>query len=272
MKQFPPILHSSGQWVMQFSDFSSYPSTYAWKQCKLYCSRSGPKPDSDQFPLQKLWASKERSTKCTRSHSHRKILCYLEVTSTRFRELSCLRSTVAPCNIQSSAVTRPHSSINAIGKLILCANAGKCSAGVLSKHQHTALEIIKQEVLHHTRIFFKWSFKINSLIKTCGSVFLMEFWGYKMVFILPSYPQASPASTPLNDFPSRTDAASVLRVLISSCLHLGSINTQPFEGNRIGWFNYCNPITFISFPHSNVSVMEVIRKILIRLKHRPAMQ
>lgn len=96
VKQFPPILQFSGQWAMQFTDFSSYPSTYAWKQCMLCCSGTGPKSDSDQFPLQKLWASKEKPKKWTRSHNHRKILCYLEVTSTRFREPSCLRSSAAP--------------------------------------------------------------------------------------------------------------------------------------------------------------------------------
>lgn len=86
----------------------------------------------------------------------------------------------------------------------------------------------------------------------------------------PSYPETSFTHTSPNDFPSRTDATLELPALINSCLHSGSINTQPFEGNCIGWFNYCNPITFTSFPHSNVSVMEVIRKILIRLKYRPA--
>lgn len=92
VKQFPPTFQFSGQWAMHFSDFSSYLSTYAWKQCMLCCSGTGPKSDSDQFPLQKLRASKERPKKWTRSHNHRKILCYLEVTSTRFREPSCLRS------------------------------------------------------------------------------------------------------------------------------------------------------------------------------------
>lgn len=87
-----------------------------------------------------------------------------------------------------------------------------------------------------------------------------------------SYPETSFTHTPSNDFSSRTDAALELPALINSCLHSGSINTQPFEGNCIGWFNYGNPITFTSFSHSNVSLMETIRKILIRLKYRPAMQ
>lgn len=95
MKQFPPIFQFSGQWAMQFSDFSSHLSTYAWKQCMLCWSDTGPKSDSDQFPLQKLHASKKKPKKWTRSHNHRKILCYLEVTSTKFRVLSCLRSPAA---------------------------------------------------------------------------------------------------------------------------------------------------------------------------------
>lgn len=33
-----------------------------------------------------------RDQKWTRSHNHRKVLCYLEVTNTRFREPSCLSS------------------------------------------------------------------------------------------------------------------------------------------------------------------------------------
>lgn len=103
------------------------------------------------------------------------------------------------CIIWSSAVTTPHSSINAVGKLILSAYAGKCRAGVLSEHQPTALGIIKQWVLYHTRIFFKQSFKINSLIKTCASVFLTELWGNKMI-TPPSYPQTPPTCTPPNDF------------------------------------------------------------------------
>lgn len=75
--------------------------------------------------------------------------CYLEVTSTKFRELSCLRSPVAPqkhcssCIIWSSTVTTPHSSTNAVGKFILSANAGKCRAGVLSEHQPAVMGIIR---------------------------------------------------------------------------------------------------------------------------------
>lgn len=109
--------------------------------------------------------------------------------------------------------------------------------------------------------------KLTPSLRPVHQSSLQSFGVNKMV----SIPQTSPTHTLPNDFPSITDAASVL-VLIDSCLHLGSINTQPFEGNGIGWFNYCNPITFTSFPHSNVSVMEVIRKVLIRLKYRPAMQ
>lgn len=58
VKQFPPIFQFSGQWEMQFSDFSSCLSTHAWEQCKLCSSGTGRKPDSDQFPLQKLWSSR----------------------------------------------------------------------------------------------------------------------------------------------------------------------------------------------------------------------
>lgn len=119
--------------------------------------------------------------------------------------------------------------------------------------------------------FFQAKFQNYLLIKNCGPSSLQIFGVTKWSSSL-SYPQTSFTHTPPNDFPCRTDAALELPVLINSCLHSGSINTQPFEGNCIGWFNYCNPITFTSFPHSNVSVMEVIRKILIRLNYRPAMQ
>lgn len=118
VKQFPPIFQSSGQSAMQFSDFSSYLSTPAWEQCKLHSSGVGQKPVSDQFPLQKLWSSRDK--KWTISHNHRKILCYTEVTRTNnhigFREPRCLRSSAAPqnqfssCVIWSSVVTIPHSS------------------------------------------------------------------------------------------------------------------------------------------------------------------
>lgn len=50
----------------------------------------------------------------------------------------------------------PYSTINAVGKLILCANSGKCEAGVLSKNKPTALKTIKQ-VLRHTKTFVKVS-------------------------------------------------------------------------------------------------------------------
>lgn len=272
VKQFPPIFQFSGQWAMQFSDFFQLPEHICLEAMHALLFRHWTKIKILTSFHCRNFRQVTRDQKWTRSHNHRKILCYLEVTNTRFREPGCLRSSAAPqkhcssCITWSSAATTPPSSINAVGNLILSANAGKCRAGVLSEHQPTALEIIKQ-VLYQTRIFFKQSFKINSLIKTCASVFLTELWCNKMV----SIPQTSPTHTLPNDFPSRTDAASVL-VLIDSCLHLGSINTQPFEGNGIGWFNYCNPITFTSFPHSNVSVMEVIRKVLIRLKYRPAMQ
>lgn len=139
-----------------------------------------------------------------------------------------------------------------------------------SEHEPTALERIKQ-VLHHFGTSFKQSSRITSSLTTVDQSSLQIFGVIKWSSSL-SYPRTSFTHTPPNDFPSRTDAALELPVLINPCLHSGSINTQPFEGNGIGLLNYCNPITFTSFPHSNISVMEVIRKILIRLKYRPAMQ
>lgn len=181
VKEFPAISQPSGQRAAQFSDFSSYWSMYAWKLCALCCSGTGPKSDSDRFPLRRIWASTDWA-KWTQSHNHREIICYLEVTSAKFRTPSCLRSSAAPQQLckshitWSSAVTTPRSCINAVGKLILSANAGKCRVEVLSKHQPTAWETIQHKVLYHAWVLFQQSFRINSLIKTCASIFLSGLW------------------------------------------------------------------------------------------------
>lgn len=166
VKQFPPIFQFSGQWAMQLSDFSSYPSTYAWKQCMLCCSGTGPKSDSDQFPLQKHQAGKQRPQKWTRSYNHWKILCYLEVTSTRFRKPSCLRSSTAlqnHCSIMyhvkqcSDYTTFQHKCYREAD--FIC----KCRAGVLSELQ---LWKLLNECYITLGCFFQQNFKINSFTKT----------------------------------------------------------------------------------------------------------
>lgn len=50
---------------MWFSDFSSYLSMHVWEQCKLCSPGTGQKPDSDQFPLQKLWSSVDPKNEVT---------------------------------------------------------------------------------------------------------------------------------------------------------------------------------------------------------------
>lgn len=159
--------------------------------------------------------------KWTKSHNYRKTPCYLQVTSTRVKVLSCIRPSAAPqkhcksCIMWSSAVIIPHSCMNAAGKLILSTNAGKCRVEVLCEHQPTALEAVK----YHTQTPSQQSVKTNSLMKTCASVSLSRpLRGNKIISITPIHFHISYSCTSLNFLPEQMKCQCFLHWSILDCI------------------------------------------------------